>query len=154
MKDSELQIQFENQTLPPELWRHRTHVRIAYIYARFLPYEEALSRLRNGIKSYNEKNKVKESPTTGYNETMTVAFLRLVKSAIDSYETVFPAEDSEEFCDTHPHLLAKTILRAFYSPERRRHPDAKTQFVEPDLSSLPEPPSNQTLRSATTNRGD
>lgn len=70
---------------------------------------------------------------------MTVAFLRLVRSALDAYEDLFPSADSESFCDRHPHLLAKTILRAFYSPERRRQPAAKTQFVEPDLSSLPEP---------------
>ena len=29
------------------------------------------------------------------------------------------------------------LLRFFYSPERRSHPDAKTVFIEPDLAPLP-----------------
>lgn len=138
MTDEELQVQFENQTLPFELWNHRMHVRIAYIYSKTVAYPDALAKLREGIKAYNIKNQVKESRTTGYNETTTVAYLRLVRSTMDAYETIFPATDSESFCETHPHLLAKTILRAFYSPERRTLPEAKTRFVEPDLSSLPE----------------
>jgi len=56
-----------------------------------------------------------------------------------AYEGMFPTSDSESFCDQHPHLLVKTILRTFYSPERRSLQEAKIQFVEPDLSSLPEP---------------
>ncbi len=144
MTDEELQTQFENMTLPFELWNHRMHVRIAYIYSNSLTYSEALAKLRGGIKAYNKKNNVKESQTTGYSETMTVAFLRLIRSTMDAYEKIFPANDSEMFCDRHPHLLAKTILRAFYSPERRGLPEAKTQFVEPDLSSLPEPQPNKT----------
>ncbi len=143
MTDEELQTHFEDLTLPFELWNHRMHVRIAYIYSKSLSYSDALVRLREGIKAYNKKNKVIESQTTGYNETMTVAFLRLIRTAIDAYEEIFPTEDSESFCDKHPHLLAKTILRAFYSPERRGLPEAKTQFVAPDLSTLPEPHPNK-----------
>ncbi|MCH6258401.1 hypothetical protein MLD52_17710 [Puniceicoccaceae bacterium K14] len=139
MTDEQLQIQFESQTLPFDLWDHRMHVRIAYIYSKSLHYTDALNRLREGIKTYNTKNNVTESQTTGYNETMTVAFLRLIKNTVDSYEGIYPTTNSESFCNKHPHLLAKTILRTFYSPERRSLPEAKTQFVEPDLSSLPEP---------------
>ncbi|MCB1122446.1 MAG: hypothetical protein KJT03_12910, partial [Verrucomicrobiae bacterium] len=75
MTDEELLTHFENQTLPFKSWNHRMHVRIAYIYAKALSYPEALVKLREGIKAYNHKNKVNESPTTGYNETVTVAFL-------------------------------------------------------------------------------
>lgn len=139
MNDSDLIKHFENQTLPFDLWNHRMHVRIAYIYCQLFPYPVALERIRLGIKEYNRANNVKESPTTGYNETTTVAFLRIVKSTIDHYEALFPTKDSESFCDTHPHLLGKTLLRAFYSPDRRGHPDAKTRFVEPDICTIPEP---------------
>ena len=143
MTDEELQIQFENQTLPFDLWTHRMHVRIAYIYSKNLSYSTSLIRLRNGIKAYNKKNNVIETQATGYNETMTVAFLRLIRTTMESYEEILPTKDSESFCDKHPHLLAKTILRAFYSSERRGLPEAKTQFIEPDLSSLPEPQPNK-----------
>ena len=141
MTDEELKIQFENGTLPFALWTHRMHVRVAYIYAKQFPYPEALARLRVGIQAYNRINKVFESPKTGYNETTTVAFLRLISSAMAAYGSIYPTTDSESFCDAHPHLLEKTILRAFYSPEQRRLPEAKSSYVEPDLCSLPEPKS-------------
>ena len=85
MTDEELWNRFEDQTLPFELWDHRMHVRVAYIYSRDLSYSDALIRLREGIKAYNEKNDVGESQFSGYNETMTVAFLRLVRSAMHDY---------------------------------------------------------------------
>ena len=44
---------------------------------------------------------------------------------------------SQEFCDTHPHLMQTSVLRLFYSPARRMDPKAKEGFVEPDLTPLP-----------------
>ena len=138
MNDKDLITQFEGLTLPFENWTHRTHVRVAYLYAIAMPYPEALDTIRKRIQAFNRKNKVMESPTSGYNETTTVAFMKLIVSTIQAYGDIKPTSDSESFCDTHPHLLSKTILRLFYSPERRGHPDAKTKFVEPDLCRLPE----------------
>ena len=54
-----------------------------------------------------------------------------------AYGGVFPADDSEAFCDAHPQLMTRHALRLFYSPRQRMHPLAKTQFVEPDLAPLP-----------------
>jgi len=135
--DSDLLRQFENRTLPFEQWSHRMHVRIAYLYLRDFPFDDALLKMRSGIKAYNEANKVPESATSGYNETTTVAFMRLIHGTMTAYGKAFPTTDSASFCDTHPHLLSKQILRLFYSPERRMHPDAKSRFIEPDLAPLP-----------------
>lgn len=137
MTDKKLISQFETQTLPFDMWTHRVHVRIAYIYADSYDYEQALVKLRSGIQEYNKANNVVESQYSGYNETTTVAFFRLIKSTIEAYNSVYPTSDSEDFCKTHPHLLTKTVLRFFYSPERRSHPEAKTRFVKPDLCQLP-----------------
>jgi hypothetical protein len=48
-----------------------------------------------------------------------------------------PTPDSEAFCEMHPHLLHRQVLRLFYSPEHRMHPDAMGTFVEPDLTAFP-----------------
>jgi hypothetical protein len=141
MTDAELQRQFEDLTLPFAQWTHRAHVRITYCYLSSLPFDQALDRVRRGIRAYNGHNKVPESPTSGYNETTTVAFVKIIHAIMQAYGTVMPTLDSESFCDTHPQLLNKNILRLFYSPERRMHPDAKSKFVEPDLTALPTVPS-------------
>jgi hypothetical protein len=135
--DAELLDAFEHRTLPSEQWTHRAHVRIAYIYLDRLPFDDALDRIRAGIKAYNAANNVPEGPTSGYNETTTRAFLHIVAAVKSAYADAFPVQNSDAFCETHPQLMSKHILRLFYSPQRRLHPDAKASFVEPDLAPLP-----------------
>ena len=137
MDDAELLHQFETCVLPFPEWTHRAHVRIAFCYLSRFPFAETVVKVRTGIQAYNAANNVPEGPTSGYNETTTVAFLRLIDATMRAYGSVMPTADSETFCETHPHLLHKQILRLFYSPERRMHPEAKQRFIEPDLTELP-----------------
>ncbi len=137
IEDQEFLQKFERCTLPFTEWNHRAHLKVAYLYLTAHPLEEATDRIRRGIKRYNAANDVPEGPDVGYNETTTVAFMHLVHATIKAYGTVFPVRTADEFCTTHPHLLQKSILRLFYSPARRMHPDAKHSFVEPDLTPLP-----------------
>jgi len=110
---------------------------VAYLYLRRHPFAEALERMRRGIKAYNAAHNVPESPTSGSNETTTHAFLHLIAAVLKAYNHTLPAAGADSFCDTHPEFQSRHILRLFYWPERRMHPDAKTTFVEPDLSELP-----------------
>ena len=96
-----------------------------------------MRRMRDGIKRYNGANKVPESQTSGYNETTTHAFVHLVAATMQAYEATFPTATADGFCDTHPQLMTRHVLRLFYSPQRRMHPQAKTQFIAPDLAPLP-----------------
>ena len=137
MLDDELINQFESCTLPFDQWTHRAHIKVAYLYVRDYPLDEAIKKMRCGIKAFNATNKVPEGPTTGYNETTTVAFMHLIAAVNTAYSSTFPTPDADSFCDTHPQLLCKHILRLFYSPERRSDPNSKIEFVEPDLCPLP-----------------
>lgn len=137
MNDRELLLKFEDLTLPADQWTHRCHVKVAYLYLRRFRFAEALERLRNGIRAYNAVRRVPESPTSGYNETTTRAFLQIISAVMRAYDSALPASTADEFCDAHPQLMSRHILRLYYSPGRRMHPDAKSTFVEPDLSPLP-----------------
>ncbi len=137
MDDRELLRRFEDLTLPFEQWTHRAHVKVAFLYLRALPFEEALARMRRGVMAYNAANGVKEGPQSGYNETTTHAFMRLIDAMMRAYGEHFPAPDADAFCDAHPQLMSKHVLRFFYSPARRMHPESRQRFVEPDLAPLP-----------------
>ena len=137
MTDDEFLRAFEARTLPFEQWTHRAHVKVAFLYLRALDLEGALAKVREGIKAYNAANAVPEGPTSGYNETTTVAFVRLVAAVMGAYGRAMPTADAESFCETHPQLLSRHVLRFFYSPERRMDRRAKGEFVEPDLAPLP-----------------
>lgn len=138
MTDDELLTAFENLALPLEQWTHRAHVRLAYLYLQNAAFDDALEKLRRGIKAFNARHDIPNTPISGYNETTTHAFLHLIQSTMRAYGQVFPASDSQSFCDIHPQLMCKHVLRFFYSSARRMDPLAKTQFMEPDLTPLPE----------------
>jgi len=112
-------------------------VKVAFLYIRQHGIDGAISRLRTGIRAYNAKNNVPDSPTSGYNETTTCAFARIIAAVRSAYDQTFPTPTADEFCDAHPQLMSRHILRLFYSPQQRMHPEAKHRFIEPDLAPLP-----------------
>ncbi len=137
MDDSEFLRLFEARRLPHDQWTHRAHVKMAFLYLSKSPFDEALHRTRAAIKAYIAHHAVPESPIRGYRETTTRAFLHLVAATMHAYGAAIPCTDADSFCDAHPQLMTRHILRLFYSPERLGSPEAKVTFVEPDLAPLP-----------------
>ena len=137
MSDEEILRNFEDCTYPLVEWNQRAHVRVAFIYLSRFPYEAALTRMRNGIKKYNAAHQVPENQTSGYNETTTCALFHIIAATMQAYAKTHPVSTSDEFCDMHPQLMNKHVLRLFYTPGRRMEPGAKTEFLEPDLAPLP-----------------
>jgi hypothetical protein len=135
--DAELVRQFEACTLPFEQWTHRSHVKVAYLYLDRCSFPEAMERIRANIKRYNAANNRPDGPLEGYNETTTHALLHLIAAVKSAYAKTHAVKNADEFCDMHPQLMSKHVLRFFYSPARRMNPQAKFQFVEPDLAPLP-----------------
>jgi len=134
MTDDEFLRQFEATTYPLAQWTHRAHLKVAYLYLRKLPLADAIDRMRAGIRTYNAANGILDAPTRGYHETMTVAWMRIVAAMLAIYG---PAESADAFLDSQPQLGERILLRLYYSPGLLMSPDAKTRFVEPDLSPLP-----------------
>ena len=137
MNDHEFLRRFEDCSLPFDQWTHRAHLKVAYLYLSHNDFDTALAKMRRGVQAYNAAHHVTESDTTGYNETTTCAMMQLVATTITAYGPIMPTPDADAFCDTHPQLLTKHVLRLFYSPERRMQPKAKTEFIEPDMAPLP-----------------
>lgn len=130
MTDDEFMRAFEELRIPPSEWRHRDHIRIAYIYLSRFSFEAAFDRMRRGLIALNKEHKIPDVPTRGYHETITLAWLRLVRAAMRG-----AYRDSIHFCDDNPHLLSSALLGAHYTPERLA--GGKAAFVDPDLSPLP-----------------
>jgi hypothetical protein len=86
MNDEEFLRQFETCGLTHAEWTHRAHVKTAYLFLRRYPFTEALSRLRKGIQALNAAHRIEESPTRGYNETTTRAYVQLIAATMKAYE--------------------------------------------------------------------
>jgi hypothetical protein len=63
------------------------------------------------VKKINVVRGVVEGPLSGYNETTTGAFLHLVEAVRQAYGELYPANTAAEFCDLHPELMNKHVLR-------------------------------------------
>ena len=133
--DSAFLKSFEDCTLPFAEWRHRSHLKVAYLYLRQHPFPQALERMRANIRRYNAATNTPESLERGYHETVTVAWLRLVHFTLCEYG---PADSADAFLDAQEHLLNRKALRFFYTRDRLISWQAKSEFVPPDLTSLPE----------------
>jgi [ribosomal protein S5]-alanine N-acetyltransferase len=131
--DGSLLAAFESCTYPLEQWNHRAHIRVAFLYLSRCGLDQAIDRMRSGIQAYNAVHGVEDGPETGYHETTTQAFMRLIHNAIKERG---PFQDSHQFCDGNPELLDRRVLLRYYTRDQIMTPEAKARFVEPDLAPL------------------
>lgn len=137
MDDDTLLEQFESTSFPIEDWHHRVHVKVAYLYLRRHNFEEALEKLRSGIRAYNAAKGIKDSPAGGYHETMTRFWLELIRFTVS---TRGPAATADDFADQNPQLLEQKVVRFFYSRDRFVSETARHTYLNPDLTDLPAAP--------------
>lgn len=127
MTDAEFLAAFEACAIPRADWTHEAHVRMAWLYLSSRPFPDALQRIRTGIQRYNYS-----LGGTGYHDTITVAFARLIASRLggDGYAA---------FRAANPDLMDRTLsaLKRYYTEGRLKSEDAKAAFVEPDVAPLP-----------------
>jgi hypothetical protein len=135
MTDPEFLAAFESQRISQADWTHRAHIRAAYLMIRAHGPADALTRMRDGIKLLNKSHGLVETPDSGYHETLTVVWVRLVNAMIS---TRGPGADGtfESFAKEQPHLLCSSLPRMYYSPAGMTKA-ARYEFVEPDLAPLP-----------------
>jgi len=134
MNDVELIAAFENQSINNDAWSHEYHIRVASIYLRAYEFDVALDKVKVGIKKLNAVNGVPESQFRGFHETLTVGWLRLVNSKLNSSQSV----SSLDLLEDYPELLNSRLLNDYYSRDRLMTLEAKANFIEPDLKTLTE----------------
>ena len=125
---------FEECTLPRSEWTHTAHLTVAMWYLMERSEIEATTRIRNGILQYNGSQGIKTTANSGYHETITLFWTRLVARYL-----------SEADADKSIVELANGVIRAFgnkdipfeyYSRDRLLSLEARMRWVEPDLKQM------------------
>ena len=93
MSDDDFIAQFEDCSFPFDQWHHRAHVKLAYLYLVRYGFETAGEKLRNGIRAYNSVNKIPDLPTSGYHETITLFWLRIIQTTVQEYGQLVTADE-------------------------------------------------------------
>jgi hypothetical protein len=131
---------FERAEIPLAEFNHRAHITVACSYLWLYPLKEATSRMRRGIHHFNAHHKVESTPTSGYHETLTIAWMRLLHATKAHHGAGLTVD---QFLDQNPFLLNRTLLRLYYSKDRIMSAEARARWVEPDLAPLPTSPASR-----------
>lgn len=124
---------FENHTLRYEEWTHAAHLTVAAVYAN--DYDDCIDRIRQGIPSLNAHFGVPQTPEGGYHDTLTIAWMHLIRHHVRSMPDASFAERIDSAVEK---FLDKKAILDHYSRERIMSIEARYGWVEPDLSPLPE----------------
>jgi hypothetical protein len=126
---------FVSATLPKEEWTHRAHLLVALWFATRLPPDEALDAMRAGILRLNGVHGVVTTPSRGYHETITRAYMRLVVRFVQG------EGPESSWAVRAARLMARhgerDHLLRYYTRDRLFSTDARFGWVEPDLLPLP-----------------
>jgi len=117
-------------TLPPESFRHRGHLRFAWLLLRIHPFELACARCLAGIWYYANSLGANDK----FHFTLTRASIMLVHQR--QQQGSFSAFDA--FLETNSDLLTQflAIIERHYSPACLNQALAKTSWVAPDRLPL------------------
>jgi hypothetical protein len=124
----DLVVGFEACTWPYERWTHRAHLGVATAYLLRYPLSEATDRARAGIQKYNAVR----GSRTGYHETITVLFMRLIAREL----TVARPTDLAAFVNDLADRFRVDALLVYYSRDRLWSAEAVATLVDPDLRPL------------------
>ena len=130
---------FEACSFHPSEFRHYQHLTVALWYVRNLSFEEATDKVTSGIRRLAETY-----GKTGYHETITLFWLRVVSCFVAERENVSLTELANALID---HCVDKNLISRHYSADLLASAKAKAEWVEPDLHPLPK--ANQRVQSAT-----
>jgi len=121
-------------TLPKPEWTHHAHLRVGLWHLLHYPPGEALTRLRDGIRAYNEVTGVANTPSSGYHESITRFYVWQIGRFLNGTDRSRPVDE-----------LAEELIRGFgnrdlplryWSQERLMSAAARLGWVEPDLERL------------------
>jgi hypothetical protein len=125
---------FEDCTLPREEWTHAAHLTVALWHLLQFDWPEAVARVRARIKRYNAAHGIRTTPMGGYHETLTLFWLRAVRTFLEAERNEARAlvHLANELTATHD----KGLPLSHYTRERLFSPEARANWVEPDLMPL------------------
>jgi hypothetical protein len=127
---------FDSCLLPRKRWTHSAHLTVALWYCLRNPWPDAVRRVRNGIKRYNEACGIITTPESGYHETITLFWLRMVRRYLKTAERecslVALANGLVE------RYANSRLPLEYYTRERLMSAEARAGWIEPDLKSLDE----------------
>lgn len=126
---------FEGLSLPATAWTHEAHLSVGLWYLLEHGPDAALCKIRPGIIAYNLASGGENTAESGYHETLTLFWMRILQRFLEErgggrpYEAILEDLLSSPFAD-------KNLPFQYYSRELLFSTRARGQWVAPDLKRL------------------
>jgi hypothetical protein len=124
---------FEDCTLPDSDFDHPSHLTVAlsYLHCSRLTVPQATERMRGALyrflDHYGEDRRK-------YNETITLFWIKLVRSFLDRTNTDRPLEEiTNEMIEA---CGGSQLIYEYYTKERLSSEEARKQWIDPDVKPL------------------
>lgn len=123
---------FESCELTASEFGHRPHLTVALLYSLRFSEQEALERMRAGVRRFLEHHRLDSHI---YHETLTAFWLRRVRAFVSSAS----ARECSHAVRANELIAAcgdSRVVYRYYSKELIDSDGARTAWVEPDLKAL------------------
>jgi hypothetical protein len=125
---------FESGTLPKERWTHAAHLLTGACYVHELGEAAAIDTMRSRVSQYNEAVGGKNTATSGYHETITIAWIKLLTGLLREAGPIARAEFAalavRRFADD------RAIFARYYDFDLTASVLARRSWVPPNLGSF------------------
>ena len=125
---------FEGGSLPKTEWTHAAHLLTGACYVHTLGREAALARMRECVRHHNESVGTKNTQDSGYHETITVMWIRLLDGLKRASEPMKRAEFAALAVDRF--VSRRDIFREYYDFDLVGSTEARMRWVEPTFKPL------------------
>ena len=125
---------FEAGTLPKARWTHGAHLLTGACYVHRLGEAAAIDTMRLRVRRFNEAVGGQNTDSSGYHETITVAWIKLLVALLQESQPIeraaFAALAVNRFEDD------RTIFRRYYEFDLAGSVEARRSWVPPTLETF------------------
>jgi hypothetical protein len=132
---------FEACALDKSEWTNAAHVAAAASYLHGSSYETVLPLIRTRIQSFNVSVGGQNTATSGYHETLTRFWLRIVESLLHEHQPATHLEAAKLAVTTYGEQRA--LHTEYYSGDVVKDSTARLGWREPDLQPCPPHPARK-----------
>jgi hypothetical protein len=132
---------FEDGSLPKARWTHPAHLLTGACYVHALGEADAIVRMRARVSAYNFAVGGQNTPTSGYHETVTVFWIKLLALTLTHLRALDPGLSRADFAHHAVTTLSpyRNLYAEFYDFDLLTSPEARRAWIPPNRRTLDEP---------------
>ena len=127
---------FESGSLPKERWTHAAHLLTGACYVHRLGQAAAVDQMRRCVRAYNEAVGGKNTSTSGYHETITIFWIKLLDAYLRQTQPISRADFAAKVVKQFEGR--RDLLRHFYNFDVVGSCEARATWVAPTQGDFDE----------------